>query len=108
MKRYRVSFGRRAQLQLDNLYSYIAAESGEMRAEGYIGGIVTRCLSLTTFPERGVKRDDIRPLLRVMGYERTATIAFSVDHTNRAVTILGVFYSGQNYESLLIEDQAED
>jgi len=44
--------------------------------------------------ERGSLRDDIRPYLRVIGFERSASIAFMVADT--CVVILRVFYGGQN------------
>lgn len=36
-------------------------------------------MALETFPERGARRDDIRPGLRTMGFERRATIVFQVN-----------------------------
>jgi len=53
------------------------------------------------FRERGSKRDDVRPNLRTMGYAKSVTIAFSVNATTEAVAIHGVFYGGQDFETLL-------
>ena len=61
MQQYSVVFTPRAERQLNGLYAYIADESGEVRAENFVGAIIADCLSLSTFPERGTKRDDIRP-----------------------------------------------
>jgi toxin ParE1/3/4 len=108
MQQYAVVFTPRAERQLGGLYTYIAAESGEVRAERFVGGIVADCLSLSTFPERGTKRDDIRPNLRIKGYDRRVTIALSVDHASRTVAIHGVFYGGQDFESLLHDTQGDD
>ena len=98
-----VVFTPRAERQLDNLYAYIADHSGEARADGFVGGIVEDCMSLSTFPERGTKRDDIRPHLRTIGYARRVTIAFSVDAASKTVAVHGVFYGGRNFEHLLRE-----
>jgi toxin ParE1/3/4 len=49
--------------------------------------------------ERGHRRDDIRPRLRVVGFERRVTIAFTV--SAEAVTILRVFYDGRDWEKEL-------
>jgi toxin ParE1/3/4 len=68
VKEYTVVFTPRAKRQLDDLYAYIADNSSEARAEKFIGRIVDDCLSLSTFPERGNKRDDIRPNLRIKNY----------------------------------------
>ena len=103
MKTYTVVFTPRAERQLAKLYADIAEASGEARAEAYVGAIVARCLSLATFPERGTKRDDIRPRLRTLGHARSATIAFSVNASTLAVAVHGVFYGGQDFERALGE-----
>ncbi|WP_158284967.1 type II toxin-antitoxin system RelE/ParE family toxin [Hoeflea marina] len=46
--------------------------------------------------ERGQARDDIRAGLRVIGFERCVTIAFMV--SDQTVTVLRLFYGGQNWE----------
>lgn len=48
---------------------------------------------------RGHHRNDIRPGLRIVGFERRVTIAFCVDES--AVTILRVFYGGRDWEPLV-------
>jgi toxin ParE1/3/4 len=60
---------------------------------------VEQCESLATFPLRGTRRDDIRPGLRVFGFRRRVSIAFQVK--GEEVTILGVFYGGQDFEAVL-------
>jgi toxin ParE1/3/4 len=95
--RFSVAFTPRAERQLDSLYSYIADRSGTARAERFVGRIVAACESLRTSPERGTKRDDIRPNLRTMGYARRVTIAFSADTAAKIVAIHGVFYGGQDF-----------
>jgi toxin ParE1/3/4 len=46
--------------------------------------------------ERGGRRDDIRVGLRIVGFERRVTVAFSVDESR--VTILRLFYGGRDWE----------
>jgi plasmid stabilization system protein ParE len=101
MQQYTGAFAPAAERQLNQLYDYIAANAGALRADHYVSGIVNRCLSLATFPERGTKRDDIRPNLRIMGHHRSATIAFAIDYARQVVIVLGVFYGGQNFEAIL-------
>lgn len=60
------------------------------------------CDSLRTFPLRGTRRDDVRPGLRITNYKKRAVIAFDVDAD--VVSIIGVFYGGQNYETILHDD----
>jgi toxin ParE1/3/4 len=99
MKRYEVSFRPQAEADLFDLYRYIARESGTAVAGAYIDRIETACLALETFPERGTRRDDLRPGLRTMGFERRATVVFQV--MEREVIIVRIFYGGRDYERVL-------
>jgi toxin ParE1/3/4 len=103
MEQYSVIFSPRAEQQLGSLYAYIADRGGEEWAERYISGIIAFCQSLSTFPERGTKRDDLRPNLRIIGYAKRVTIAFSVE-PNRVI-IHGAFYGGQDYDSFMWEEE---
>ena len=62
--------------------------------------------SLSIFPHRGTMRDDVRPGLRITNYKKRAVIAFDV--TADLVSIIGVFYGGQDYEAILHEDNDDD
>lgn len=104
MKQYKVIFSPRAERQLDALYSYIAEHGGEDRAEGYISGVVAFCQRLSLFPERGTKRDDLRPGLRIVGYAKRVTVAFSVKGDR--VMIHGIFYGGQDYDVMIEADES--
>jgi len=50
---------------LINLYEYIAERSGPVRAIGYIDRIEAYCVGFEASPERGTRRDDLRPGLRI-------------------------------------------
>ena len=52
-------------------------------------------------PHRGTKRDDLRKGLRIVPFKKRTAIAFEVDDVQRVVTILRVFYGGQDYESVM-------
>ena len=71
----------------------------------YTDGIVSYCESLSTFPQRGTQRDDVCPGLRITNYKNRSVIAFAV--TTEEVFILGIFYGGQDYETLL-QDEADN
>jgi toxin ParE1/3/4 len=73
-----VEFSPEALADLLDLYDYISIRDGAERAIGYIGRIEDCCRSLASFPERGVRREDLRPGLRVLGFERRAVIAFRI------------------------------
>lgn len=102
---YRVVFSPEAQEQLAELYRYIAEAASPDVAARYTEAIVSYCESLRTFPHRGTMRDDIRPGLGITHYKKRSVIAFYVDA--ETVSIIGVFYGGQNYETIL-QDEADD
>jgi toxin ParE1/3/4 len=91
-----VIFTPEAKNDLLDLYDYIADRSSPKRARGYIERIEKSCMSLQTLPERGTRRDDLRPGLRVMGFERRVLIAFRVNADS--VAILRILYGGQSVE----------
>lgn len=102
----RVTFSRRAQLQLLALNQRLAMLAGEKIADDYTDAIATFCQSLTVFPQRGTRRHDLRPELRVTNYRKRTVIAFTVDMQDEHVTILAVFHGGQDYETAM--DGPED
>ncbi len=63
---------------MTDIYDYIAPRGGADRALAYVERIQATCLSLSGHPERGTRRDDIRPGLRITGFERRVTIAFHI------------------------------
>ncbi|RMQ26857.1 Plasmid stabilization system [Pseudomonas syringae pv. actinidiae] len=99
MMAYSVEFAPEAMEQLAALYRYIAAAASPEIAQRYTDAIVTHCEELRTFPHRGNQRDDIRPGLRITNYRKRVVIAFAVGATQ--VSILGIFYGGQDFEVAL-------
>ncbi len=85
-----------AEADLFELYDYIAKRSGRMRAIGYVGRIEKYCLRFAHAGERGTRRDDLRPGLRLVGFERRVTIAFHVDPDT--VTIDRILYGGRDVD----------
>lgn len=102
---HRVVFSPEAQEQLVALYRYIAEAASPGIAARYTEAIVSYCESLRTFPHRGTIRDDVRPGLRITHYRKRAVIAFDVGA--EMVSIIGVFYGGQDYETIL-QDEPDD
>lgn len=102
MRTYRIIFTPEARDQLDQLHGYIADAAGADIASGFVDGIVDHIAGLSAFPRRGTARDDIRPGLRTMGWRRRVTIAFVVEE--RTVVVIGVFYGGRDFETLLSGD----
>jgi toxin ParE1/3/4 len=94
-----VLFSPEAVGDIDRLYDWIASVAGTAVATRYIERIEAFCMGLDLASERGILRDDIRPGLRIVGFERRLTVAFSVD--TYSVTIYRLLYGGQNWEEQL-------
>lgn len=99
---WRVQFAPEAFDQLKRLEKRIADSGAAITAERYVDSIVDFCMKLQTFPERGVARDDLLPGLRVTHFRKRAIIAYTLD--SERVSIVGVFYGGQDYEAALTPD----
>lgn len=97
-----VVFTPEAENQIVVLYRYIANKTSPKVAKHYTDAIVAYCESLSMIPHRGTCRDDIRLGLRITNYKKSAVITFAVDAEQ--VSIIGVFYGGQNYEAVLQND----
>ena len=79
MKRYSVRLTPEARADLRSIHDSIAMLSGYPAvARGYVNRIRDFLSSFETFPERGTVRSDQREGLRIIGFERSASVAFIV------------------------------
>ena len=101
MKRRVVVFAPEARNDLLHIYDWIERSSSSSIALAFVERIEAYCLAFDLAAERGTRRDDIRPGLRTVGFERTLTLAFSVE--DGTVTILRIFYAGRDWWSLFDE-----
>ena len=99
MKKRAVVFSPEARSDLLALYDWIAERGGPRVAMSYLERLQSYCLSFDFASERGSRRDDVREGLRVIGFERRVTIAFTVEQ--HQVTILRLFSGGQDWEAVL-------
>ena len=95
----RLAFSPEAIEDLRHVADYIAEQAGSARALAEIDRIEAWCRSLTDLPERGRRRDDIRPGLRVISFQRRMTIAFTVQSDR--VIILRILAAGRDIQALL-------
>lgn len=103
---YTVHFAPEAQDQLDAIEEYIAFASGlPVVAANFVDEIVAYCEGFETFPERGTRRNDLLPGLRMTSYRRSTMLAFRVDTDAQVIAIIGVFYGGQDYEAAMSEPE---
>lgn len=92
---YKVVFRPAAENDLMALYEYIAKNSGLDRAGAYIARIEQAGMALADFPLRGMQRGDLHPGIRIIDFERRASIAFIVE--NDTVRIARIFYGGRDF-----------
>lgn len=95
MIRREVIFSPEAENDLLEIYEWIAERANEHTALAYVERIEAHCLGFDLASERGSRRDDVRPGLRIVGFGRNLTIAFAVDDT--MVTILRFFRRGRDW-----------
>jgi toxin ParE1/3/4 len=96
LKTRRVQFSPEAKQDQFQLCDWIASASSAVVAARNADRLEKECLALNLASERGHRRDDVRPGLRIVGFERRVTIAFEV--SSDTVTILRLFYGGRNWE----------
>ncbi len=99
MKERRVVFSPDSATHLMELYDWIAAQASPQLAIAYLDRVEAFCGRLCVGSELGHRRDDVRYGLRILGFERRLTIAFTVD--DETVTVLRVFTAGKNWEMAL-------
>jgi len=90
-----------ARQQLAEIEDYIVDHDAPIYAYDFVWRITQFCYELGSFPRKFTKRDDIRKELHIVGFEGSVTIAYHVNDTTRVVSVLGIFYGGQNWEASL-------
>ena len=91
----------------DALFDYITiAEHIERwtedrgQADRTVDAIRSFIKGLNKMPHRGTRRGDLRPGLRIVPFGKQTAIAFEIDDEALIVTVLRVFYGGQDYEAV--------
>lgn len=91
--RYRLRLTREARQDIDALARYIAERVDQTVALAYLDRLQAFLGRLSAFPERGTVRAEIRPGLRIIGFEGRLAIAFVVKDDE--VRILRVLPGGR-------------
>jgi toxin ParE1/3/4 len=95
LKRRAVTFTPQARNDLFSIGDWIAERAGVEVALSYTTRLEAYCNGFEFAGERGRRRDDLRPGMRVVGFERRVAIVFTV--SDDQVTILRLYYGGQNW-----------
>ena len=103
MARFKVEFDSRAIEDLTGIRDYIAGERGSALADRFIARVFTHFAGFEIAPFRGQKRDDIDSGLRIVGWRKTLTIAFTASEPSNIVKIVAVIYRGRDIEAVLRE-----
>jgi len=90
-----------ARADLAAIFDYLA-EHNLNSAQRFIGAVQRRCDLLRQYPELGVARDDLGPGIRALPIWRRVVIAYCIEPN--AIEIIGVFYGGQDYQTILQDD----
>jgi len=96
-----VVYAPEAERDLADLYEYLADAASPAIAIAFLRRARTWLAGFDIASERGTRRDDLRPGLRVIGFERRVTAAFVV--SDERVLILRLFYGGQDWGEALRE-----
>jgi toxin ParE1/3/4 len=95
LKRRALSFAASAKTDLLHLHDWIAERAGDTAATAYLDRLEAHCRGLQLFSESGHRRDDLRPGLRIVGFERRIAIAFIVEPEQ--VIIVRLLYGGRQF-----------
>jgi len=83
-------------MDLVGVYEFITRAGNPQNAIGFVDRLSSFCHRLDVASQRGHRRDDMLPGLRIVGFERRVTVAFTVDEDR--VNILRLFYGGQDWK----------
>lgn len=99
---HKIVFTPESRHQITAIQDYISQVATPDIARRFTDGILAHLETLADYPLIGTARDDVRPGLRTLVHRRRVIMAFMVEET--AVVIIGFYYGGQNFETLLPED----
>ena len=91
---YRIDWSQPAVDDLDTIAAWIEEQAGTAIAGSYVERVRVRVNRLADFPHRGIPRDDLRPGVRSIPFERRLIILYRVG--DAAVTILRVINSARD------------
>ena len=102
--KYTVRFETRAARNLRSIERFLADMATPAIAAAYTKQIIAYYRTqLGTFPLGDRNRDDLRPGLHVVGLKKRVAIAYLVDSDRHIVSIIDIFYGGQNWESFFVK-----
>lgn len=105
MKTRAVRFAPTAEQNLLEIERWIAEAAGDVVAARYIQRLIDYCERFDIASERGIRRDDLFPNLRITGFEKRVNLAFLV--YEEEVVFINIFYGGQDWVAAFRDDETE-
>ena len=100
MKQLPVLYEEAAREDIREIFNYVLERSQDVvTATRYVSRIRARCAAIGDAPHGGVARDDLRPGIRMIPFERSVVILYRV--TDEAVEISNIFGRGRDYERFM-------
>lgn len=90
-----------ALADLAAIYDFIEPDSPK-RARHFVEDIRTRCRVLRDHPQLGVARPDLGPDIRILPLRNRSIVAYRI--AEDAIYLVRVFYGGQDYETILKQE----
>lgn len=103
MTRLRVVLRPEAQSDIERLETWLLLDGADIGTIGdYVDRLMARCRALSEAPGAGRRRDDLRPGLRTIVFERRILIAYRVGA--ETIEIVNIFSHGRDYEAFYLDD----
>lgn len=101
MIRYAVKYAEEFDERLDIIAEYMELHGrSDASITRYISEVYNSCSAFETFPNRGTPHDDVMPGLKTTHLKGDTILPFVVDDGAKTVWFLGVFYGGQDWQSV--------
>jgi len=106
----RIHYTPEAEQQLNDLDEWITERASAETARRFVTAIIEHIDSILMFPLAGRSRDDVRPGMRTTTFKKRTLVAYEVDESSDevVVNVLGVFHGGQDWETTLGVDPADE
>lgn len=106
----RIHYTPEAEQQLNDLDDWITEKASADTARRFVRAIMEHIDQILLFPLAGRGRDDVRPGMRTTTFKERTLVAYEVDESSGelVVNILGVFHGGQDCETALRVDPADE
>ena len=106
----RIHYTPEAEQQLNDLDDWITEKASADTARRFVRAIMERTDQILLFPLAGRDRDDVRPGMGTTTFKKRTLVAYEVDESSGelVVNILGVFHGGQDWETALRVDPADE